>query len=34
MDTEIEELSECLLLEIFTYLDGNSLKSASLVCKK
>ena len=33
MKSTIEKLSDDVLLEVFTFLDGKSLKSASLVCK-
>lgn len=33
-DSGIERLADYDLLEIFAYLDGKQLKSASLVCRK
>jgi hypothetical protein len=34
MENSIESLSDDVLLEIFEYLNGDSLKNAALVCKK
>lgn len=33
MVTSIENLSEDVLLKIFDYMDGKTLKNATLVCK-
>lgn len=34
MEVSIDLISNDVLLEVFEYLDGKSLKTAALVCKK